>query len=403
MTTRKLDPPYQGAVPENFEFPQAGIETADRALFEMFDKSLPFQVKVKDQEINVPVVFSTGERFALTRRKKPVRDRNNAIILPIISIHRTGVDTSPSQGGYGTPISFREQQSYVVRKRLDPKDRNYQNIVNKLGLKNQHDASSRENFSRNDFFPGNIAKAGRVASRRNLRNLTYKDDPTGDLLRDDLGNNIFEIISIPYPTFITLNYEVTFWTQYMQTMNQMLEIMFAQFSGQGYESNIVSPEGYEYVAYLKSPLNSQDNFSEFSNDERIIKYTFNMSVPAYTIATQHPGLPTPFRKTYSAPQVEFGYVQVSTDVKVEDGSPAGSHDPDKFILSDVKNLNNKGQEPGMRGQGSEKLLEKIIDPFTGKEIKRYVPVLTRNQRSGETVASSRITVDLETTLDTASD
>lgn len=403
MTIRKLDAPYEGEVPEDFEFPQAGIETADRALFDMFDKKLPFQVKVKDQEINVPVVFSTGERFALTRRRKPIRDRNNTIILPIISIHRTGLDTSPTQGGYGTPISFREQQSYVVRKRLDSKDRNYQNIVNKMGLKNQHNVSSRGNFARADFFPGNIAKAGRIASRRNLKNLSYKDDPSGDLLRDELGNNIFEIISIPYPTFVTLNYEITFWTQYMQTMNQLLEVMFAQFSGQGYEFKIESPEGYEYVAYLKSPLNSQDNFSDFSSDERVIKYTFNMTIPAYTIATQQPGMPSPFRKTYSAPQIEFGYVQISTDVKAVGDSPVGSHDPNKFILNDVKNLDNKGEQPVMRGQGSERLLEKIIDPFTGKETKRYVPVLTRHQRSGETVASSRITVDLETTLDTASD
>ena len=81
MTIRKIDSLLDGSVPEDFEFPQAGIETADRALFDMFDKKLPFQVKVKDQEVNVPVVFSTGERFALTRRKKPVRDRNNANIV----------------------------------------------------------------------------------------------------------------------------------------------------------------------------------------------------------------------------------------------------------------------------------------------------------------------------------
>ena len=57
----------------------------------------------------------------------------------------------------------------------------------------------------------------------------------------------------------------------------------------------------------------------------------------------------------------------------------------------------------MRGQGSERLLDVVKDPFSGEESRRYVKVLTRNQRSGETVASSRIVVDLETTLDTQSD
>ena len=141
MTKRKIDGKHDGSTAEDFFIPESGIEDTDRGVFELFDKRLNFQVKIKDQASKVPVVFSTGERFALTRRRKPIRDKNNAIILPIISIHRTGIDTSPSQGGYGTPISFRDQQSYVVRKKLDEKDRDYQKIVNKLGLKNQKNAS----------------------------------------------------------------------------------------------------------------------------------------------------------------------------------------------------------------------------------------------------------------------
>jgi len=403
MTIRKLDTGYEGDVPEDFNIPPSGIEETDRTLFDLFDKRLAFQVKVKEQSTKVPVVFSTGERFALTRRKRAIRDRNNALILPIISIHRTGIDTSASQGGYGTPIAYRDQQDYIVRKRLDAKDRNYQKIVNKLRLKNQHNVASRGNFGRSDIFPGNVAKSGRLASRRNLNNLSFMDDPSGDLLRDDIGNNIFEIITLPYPSFMTITYEIVFWTQYMQQMNQMIEILFSQFDGQDYGFQIESKTGHKYVAYLKSPLNNQDNFGDFSQDERIIKYSFTMMIPSYMLAPIHDGQKVPFRKFYSAPQIEFGYIQSSTQVITEDKSPETVVDYDKFVLSDVENLNRYGETPGERGQGSERLLETIIDPFTGKETTRYVRILTRNQRSGETVASSRITVDLQTTLDTAPD
>jgi hypothetical protein len=403
MTTRKIDSGYEGAVPDDFNIPPSGIEETDRALFDLFDQRLSFQVKIKEQSTKVPVVFSTGERFALTRRERMIRDKNNAIILPIISIHRTGIDNSPSQGGYGTPISYRDQQDYIVRKRLDPKDRNYQKIVNKLRLKNQHNVASRANFARSDVFPGNVAKSGRLASRRNLTNLSFLDDPGGDLLRDDIGDNIFEIITLPYPMFMTLNYEITFWTQYMQQMNQIMEIFFSQFDGQDDAFQIESRTGHKYVAYVRGPFNSQDNFSDFSSDERVIKYTFNMSIPSYLLAPQQDGVRTPFRKFYSAPQIEFGYVQTSTQVTVVDDSPGTVVNYDKFVLSDVENLNVHGETPGQRGQGSERLLETIVDPFSGKKTNRYVRILTRNQRAGETVASSRITVDLQTTLDTASD
>ena len=238
MSTRKIDSGYEGSVPDDFSLPSSGIEETDETLFNLFDKELPFQVNIKNQSTKVPVVFSTGERFALTRRKSPIRDKNNTLILPIISVHRTGIDISPSQKGYGTPISFRDQQSYTVRKRLSSKDRDYQNIINRLGIKHQDNVSSRANFSDDKVFPGNISKVGKVASRRNSKNLSYINDSTGNLLRNDISNNIFEIITIPYPTFITLTYEVTFWTQYMQNMNQLLEILFSQFSGQDHAFKI---------------------------------------------------------------------------------------------------------------------------------------------------------------------
>ena len=65
---------------EDFDLPSSGIEDIDRAVFDLFDKTLPLQVKIDDQSTKVPVVFSTGERFALTRRNSPIRDRNNALI-----------------------------------------------------------------------------------------------------------------------------------------------------------------------------------------------------------------------------------------------------------------------------------------------------------------------------------
>jgi hypothetical protein len=401
--TRKIDTGYEGTVPDDFYISPAGIEQMDRALFELFDSRLSFQVKIKDQSTTVPVVFSTGERFALTRRKSPIRDRNNALILPIISIHRTNIDTSASQAGYGTPISFRNQQNYIIRKRLDKRDRDYQKIINKLGLKNQENVAARSAFARSDTFPGNIAKPGRVASRRNGKNLTFLDDPTGDLLRDEIGNNIFEIITLPYPKFIAATYEVTFWTQYMTQMNQIIETMMSQYDGQNYGFEIESKSGHKYVAYVKSPFTNADNFTDFSKEERIIKYTFVIEIPGYLLGIDNPGMSSPIRKFYSAPQIEFGYIQSSTQVVKKDQSPSGNADLNKFILSNVANLDVNGESPGMRGQGSERLVETIEDPFTGKKSTRLVRVLTRNQRSGETVASSRITVDLETTLDTITD
>ena len=393
----KIDTTYEGDnVPEDFSIPSMGIEQTDRAIFNLFNKQLAFEVTINNETSHVPVVFAAGERFALTRRRQPIRDKNSALILPIISIHRESIDHSPGQDGYGTAISYRDQQTYVVRKRLSSADRDYQKLINKLKLKNQSSVATRGNFSASDISPGNKAKPGRVASRRNDNNLSFLTDPKGNYLRNDIGDNIFEIITVPYPTFVTIHYDIVFWTQYMQQMNQIIESMMARFDGQGHEFQLETVEGYKIVAYVKSPLSTADNFSNYSNDERIIKYNFKVSVPTFILAPQQPGLPTPFRRFLSAPNIEFGYSQSSTQVTQKFGSPDGQRDPKRFILSDIDILDSLGETASMRGQGSERLVDVEIDPFSGEKETRFLKVITRNQRSGETVTSSRMIVDLET-------
>ena len=62
-----------------------------------------------------------------------------------------------------------------------------------------------------------------------------------------------------------------------------------------------------------------------------------------------------------------------------------------------------GEPPLARGQTGTALKQVIENPFTGETKTVYSRVLTRNQRSGETVASSMIVVDLETANDETQD
>ena len=399
-----IPPKFEGEnIPDDFSIPPCGIEDMDKALFNLFNDRIHFTIEVDNEPKKVPVVFATGERFALTKRLLPIRDRNNALILPIVSIRRKNIDFTPGLGGMGTPIATRDQESYIIKKRLSKKDRKYQNIINKLRLKNQYNVSSRAGFLDKDFFPGNNAIPDRLATRRNDRNLSFLQDPNGKLLRDDIENNIFEIITIPYPEFILANYEVVFWTQYTIHMNQMLEALVSRFDGQEKGFQIETDSGYKFVAFFEGQFSSQDNFDNFSNEERVIKYTFNVKVPGFIIAPQQPGLPSPFRRTYSAPVIEFGIKQVSTQVVSDDQLGVKPNDVDKFILSDVNILNSRGDKTTQRDREGVKLLDIVRNPFTGENEASYSRVITRNQRSGETVASSQIVIDLETFNDTKSE
>jgi hypothetical protein len=385
---------YEGFnVPENFSFPSCGIEDVDRALFELFDRRLAFEIKVNEQTTKVPVVFAAGERFALTRRQKPIRDKNNALILPLIAIKRSNIGFKTEAEAGGTAISFRQNTDYVIRKRLDTSDRDYQNIVNKLSIKNQDNVTSRGHFIRNDVSPGAGTIPGTKTSRRNGPGIAFGGGRLGFALNNDIGNNIMEVITIPYPIFVQLNYDVTFWTQYMSQMNQLLETMLAKTDGQGREFNIVSNKGFTFTAFLMGTFTSGDNFENYSGTERVIKYNFSIRVPAYILAPKHPGISTPYRVFHTAPDITFDTYEIRQQIAEPPYTPGANAKVNSFILTDVARLNEDGTPVENRDNN---YLETVDDTQSGR---RYETLVTREPRQGEKISSGRVLTQIEETKD----
>jgi len=383
---------YEKPTAEDYSIPEAGIEDIDRAVFKLFDKDISFEIVTNDELTKVPVVFAAGERFALTRRKNPIRDNNNTIILPIISIVRSTVDFSTSQGGRGSAITTRDQPSYTIKRRLSETDRDYQNLINKFGIKNQDNVASRNHFGSADIAPGNDAKPGTFVTRRQNNSLKYSQGENAINLnsKSSIGNNIFEVIQVPYPIFLTLDYKITFWTQYMTEMNEMQEIYLSNMMGQSEEFVIISDKGYEYVAKSSTSFSSDNNLTNYTDSERLIKCTFDIKVSGYILNAHNPGMPNQIRSFISAPFIEFGYNAVDGNVVKRDSEYNFERDVNKFILNDIKSLDEAN--PDVNDLGVQKL---IVNPFTNKKEVKFLKILSTNQRSGETVISSQIIKKLD--------
>ena len=390
-------------VPDDFYIPPAGIEDADRAVYDMFDSQIPFQVVQRGKQgaltqpargateavVKVPVIFATGERFAHVKKLLPFRDDNNTIILPLISIGRKSLDIGTPQIMPG--ITHRGVSDFVLTGKLGREEADYQRLINKLRYKNAPDIASRSNFTLQDVAPGSQSSPGTIASRRNGGNLSYVDPPDNDPLLSRIGDNIFEIITMPYPVFFSTSYEVTFWTQFTQHMNAMIEILASARTGVGQEYKIKSKKGYFYIAELAPAITLNNNTDSFSDEERIIKSSFTLNVMGYIIATQHPGQTSPFRRFLSAPTIDFQTVQTSGEVEVPIDNNVASGDESKFMLSDLKEIDERGRDIIGRGEETATVPDTIADPFTGSRVK----ILHQNPRRGETAASGRLVVDLE--------
>ncbi len=336
MSTREtIEAQSQGNIPtagENatdaiLEVPSCTIEDIDRGVFDLFDRDLPMHYTSRKQTKRVPVIFAAGERFALIARKKPLRDKNNALILPVLSIMRSGISADNEMG-----LASNGSVPHVVQKKLSRKDQRYQNIINKLDLRNSDDMPSELSFLDTDGKNNQNAKPGRFASRRDS-SLVPMGVRRGNLLKPDLKNNIFEVLEIPPVQFITASYEITIWAQYVQQMNDLLMAIFSNMqSYAGRTFRLETKKGYTFVAYLESNFDPGNNFEDFTEDERIIRTSFSLKVPGYLLGETYPGAPNSLRKFISAPQVSFemDFVTGELQNKAQSGIPSG--DPDDFIL-----------------------------------------------------------------------
>lgn len=227
-----------------YPFPTIGIRDIDQSLVDYFQKRLVLSVETTDgQRKPVPVLLATGERWSLIRSQKGIRDENKTLILPLVTIQRLDIDRVLGFGGLGTEVD-----SITVSKKIHPETNIKQNLY----------------AQRNKIWP---------TARKNKA--------------------IYEVMTIPFPDFCNVFYQVMIWSSYQSQMNEMLEKIFYSYDASDSfvmpislnknDSSLLGNKGF-FVGFRETTsIASQNNFEEFTDDERIIRYQYNIKVPAYFV------------------------------------------------------------------------------------------------------------------------
>lgn len=402
MSTRDSNNPQSGAEPEDFSLQSCTIEDVDRSLFNLLNTSLPFTYKHKEGTRRAPVIFATGERFAVLRRKEPLRDKSGVLILPLISVMRKGIIQSPEMGS-GT----NQTVEHTIKKRLAVSDPLYQRLVNKANIKNSDnlaDSSALVKDSGAGLVTGSVE--GRIASRRDPSRVSL-EARTGKIMDPALGNNIFEIITMRPPKYYTAEYEVTFWAQYTIQMNEMLGALMSLYQSYSQRTfKLETPKGYWFVGYVGDNLSTGDNFDDFTDSERLVRYSFDVKVPAYLVGDGFPTSRKTLTRYVSAPQIDFGVEMPETSrssIVNKNNVPIYSTDANDYIGDDFRTVKEAlpGQSIGdsfarieetSTSAGTEQsddnvtqFVEFVKNPLTGEHEKTTVVIKTRTNRKGETV------------------
>ena len=154
------------------------IETVDGAIFDFFDKKLALTVIKDDTPYKVPIFFATGERWALTR-KNNFKDAHGTLILPIVSIRRLDIVRDQQELGGFTSA----QKHITISNVIHPKNPNLESLL-------------------------------KLRTSRGFKFVPADKPP------------IIETLTIPFPDFSVIQYEVVIWTQFTVQMNQMMQKIF---------------------------------------------------------------------------------------------------------------------------------------------------------------------------------
>jgi hypothetical protein len=227
-----------------YEISTVTLRTVDQAVKDYYDKKL--NIGVEDPAGNgrkkVPVIFAGPERWKAIREGEGIRDENGTLILPLISIQRTTIDRTREFGGMASEVP-----NIVVSRQLSDRTSAIQQLVE-------------------------------------MRRANGWPEPKQDVA-------VYEYLTLPFPDFCTIFYEISIWSQYQSQMNEILEKIFNHFD---YKDSFVMPveydekmkprgTGYYFVGFRDGNIEPSSNFEDFSDDERVVQSRFSIKTPAYLI------------------------------------------------------------------------------------------------------------------------
>mgnify|MGYP001275251818 CR=1 FL=1 len=206
------------------------LKDVDTSIMEFIKNIIRPTIKENNEVFKVPVMYANQERWVSARKKGILRDKNGALILPLIMIKRTEVAKSTE-----LPVGMEHD--------LHRRDNNY--VVGSTWSKtNQYDRFA--------------VQQGKMP----------------------VANYLVTTV----PNYINVTYDVILWTNFIEQMNQLTEA-FVEFNNQYWGT------GQERKFY--SLVESISDASEMEqNGERFIKSNFSVMTKAYLLPEDYNSIVT---------------------------------------------------------------------------------------------------------------
>jgi hypothetical protein len=228
---------------------KSDLEDVDTAIYEYILEE--FNLHYKEDGISmkkVPVIYLTNERSYQMKNDVSIRDSDEKLILPLISIDRTGVVKDPNRkGGYQAHLYDQDQDGSIGRRVV------YRRVKH---LKTSDIANS---LSQN-----RLSTSGKTGG-----------DPFNRRATQEI---IYETFTAPIPVYVNIDYKITVMTEYIQEMNSLVQPFMAR-TGQ-INSFVVRRNGHLYEAFIDQNFAQSNNVANLAEEERRFKTEVSIKVIA---------------------------------------------------------------------------------------------------------------------------
>jgi hypothetical protein len=221
------------------------IETIDLGIYNYINEKYNLHTTTNEGMKKVPVIWTGTDRVFQIKNNKDIRDSVGKIKLPLITLNR-------------------------------------ESIAKEAEFKGTFQANLYEN---RDYKGGTITRVRRVMQEktRNFKNadVSRKLKNPSSTGKTNSNKVVYEYITTPIPTYITVMYSIVLRTEYQQQMNDLMT-PFITSTGQ-INSFIFDQDDHKYEAFIQSDFNENKNTTLLNEDEKMFETKINIKVLGYLI------------------------------------------------------------------------------------------------------------------------
>jgi hypothetical protein len=226
-------------------FMPSTIETIDMGIYQWLDEVLALHTTTNDGFKKVPVLWLGTERAFQIKNDSLIRDKVGKLKLPLITLNRESLVKDPSFKG-----SF---QANV--------------------------------FEKNDYKGGGSATIARTIRQDKTRNFANADRRRQDEIGNETGKGdnkkvVYNTITMPVPTYVSVMYAITLRTEYQQQMNDLVT-PFITSTGQ-INSFLFEKDGHRFEAFIQQDFAENKN-ANLGEEERKFETKVQIKVLGYLV------------------------------------------------------------------------------------------------------------------------